>query len=90
MRNPNLTKFNDLDMFKLRAVTYPCPHFTYTSVTVSGANTVKITDWIEQNTTSRYYMNRELCRTIFTFTMTIGFENPNDLSYLILACPHLN
>lgn len=86
--SPNLLKFFGLNRFE-----FPPPYLEYIHTTqdkISGIDV--LTHWINNNCKSRYYLgvtigvntNNKIDKLI-----KIGFENPKELSYFILACPHL-
>ena len=48
--------------------------------------------WISNNLRNRYYIGREVTldhNNKINQVITVGFEETRDLSYFMLACPHL-
>ena len=92
-----LKKVNPLNVFKVRRAEFCPPYFE--SVTINETyNIIKaLDDWIYNNLKGRYYIGKNLILSDTTTTknaqilnkIKIGFENPSELSYFMLACPLL-
>jgi hypothetical protein len=84
---------NPLDVLDLRRVDYCPPHFSTANVVKRYNLENAICEWIEHHLKGRYYFgsNVELNKTNNTIegNYTVGFENAKELSYFMLACPHL-
>jgi len=83
---------NPYNVFEVRRLNYPPFHFEYASIPMRRYNIGEaVSKWVETHLKSRYYLGKEL--TILDGTdgiaMKIGFENPKEMSYFMLACPHL-
>lgn len=83
---------NPLDVLESRRVTFCPPHFETTNVQKSYNLEDAISEWIVDNLKGRYYIGNNIdldksnnIKTVYT----IGFENPSEMSYFMLACPHL-
>lgn len=48
-----------------------------------------IEKWIFENLKNRYYVAREKTRGFGQSNIKVGFEDPKEASYFMLACPHL-
>ena len=84
---------NCLDYFGVRRTPLPCPHFVYTIVGGSPYNFVQTyANWITANLSGRFYVGKVAVGTSpgkWDFQLRIGFENPKELTYFQLICPHL-
>jgi hypothetical protein len=48
--------------------------------------------WIELHLKSRFYVGKSVVvdhENKLTYSLRVGFEEPRELSYFMLACPHL-
>lgn len=85
-------KINPLEVFQARKVEFPPFDFDYTNITSTYNLENAIDKWIKKNLTGRYYigktveLNQEDKLEIYT---KVGFEKKKELSYFLLACPHL-
>ena len=85
-------KINELDVLDLRRVTFCPSHFSTTNIERRYNIENAICTWIDNNLSGRYYfganvsLNKE--RNIET-VYTVGFEQPKEMSFFMLACPHL-
>jgi hypothetical protein len=83
---------NPLNVFGLRKVSFPPPHFEYVNMKLSYNMLDSIEKWIEKNSKKRYFIGKNIDltkdRKIDNF-LRIGFEDSKELSYFILACPYL-
>lgn len=83
---------NPLDVLGLRRVTFCPPHFATVMVGRRYNIDRAICDWIEDNLTGRYYFGQSLKldeENNLSQTNTVGFEQEKELSFFMLACPHL-
>ena len=83
---------NPLNFFNIRRLEIPPIHFEYISIPIRYNLEHSISKWIEDNLKHRFY----LIHTIelndsneMISVLKIGFEDPKELSYFTLACPHL-
>jgi len=85
---------NALNLFDLRQVQVPPPFFEYedSEFAYNFDVAVAVNSWIEKNTKGRYYIGRvtdvDSANTVSSM-LRIGFENPKEMSYFLLACPLL-
>tara|TARA_R110000851_G_scaffold149970_2_gene290706 strand:+ start:5447 stop:5710 length:264 start_codon:yes stop_codon:yes gene_type:complete len=79
---------NPLNVFNLRTLTIPAPHFEYCTIPMTYNLLDAITNWVKDNLKGRYYIGPAIDldqRPV----LKIGFEEPKELSYFMLACPLL-
>jgi len=79
---------NALNVFNLRTMTVPPPHFEYTTIPVRYNLESAIDSWIISHLKGRYYIGRGVSAEQDPI-IKIGFEDPKELSFFTLACPHL-
>jgi hypothetical protein len=76
----------------MRQVESAPPHFDYINLPVKYNLEQSLTKWIKKNCKNRFYVNRNVAldgqRKMIT-VITVGFEENTDMSYFMLACPHL-
>jgi hypothetical protein len=51
-----------------------------------------ITEWIEDNLTGRFYIGQGIIldnTNTIVYNTRIGFESESELTFFILACPHI-
>jgi hypothetical protein len=88
----NNVKVNPLNVFNARRVEYPPSHFEYTNIQL-GYNMKEALDrWIELHLNGRFYLGKNITlddSNKLTHVVKIGFEDKKELSYFMLACPHL-
>ena len=85
-------KINPVNIFGTRRRDFPPVHFDYVNIDISYNLREAIERWIDHNCKSKYYIGKELELDNENKIITryrIGFENPKELSYFMLACPHL-
>lgn len=84
---------NPYNVFEVRRVSYPPMHFEYASIPGIRYNLGEaLSKWVETNLKSRYYLGKELVidhNNEIAHVTKIGFESSKELSYFMLACPHL-
>jgi hypothetical protein len=83
---------NPLNVLEVRKVDYCPPYFHSATFTPTYNIISTIENWIYNNTKGRYY----IAKTVYLNTanemgtkLKIAFENPRELTYFTLACPHL-
>lgn len=85
-------KVNPLNAFGVRRTEFCPPYFeTFTMETRFNLSKA-LNEWIYENCRSRYYIGLtvELSDVVpYKQKIKIGFENPSELSYFIMACPLL-
>lgn len=83
---------NPLNVFEVRRVPHPPPHFEYVSVPLTYNLEESINKWINSHLKNRYYIGKNVSLdkdNSLGPVVTIGFEEKKDMSYFMLACPHL-
>jgi len=87
-----LLKANNLNYFSIRKPQTPPNHFEYIYIPIKYNLENSISKWIHKNLKGRYYVGKSLHLTEtnkLNNAIRIGFEDPKELSYFTLACPHL-
>jgi len=84
-------KVNPLNVHRARRVEF-CPPYFETVAIETGYNIAKaIDEWIFYNTSGRYFVGKivECDEGPIRQKIKIGFEKSSEMSYFMLACPHL-
>lgn len=86
-------KINPLNVFKVRQVDF-CPAYFETTIFPTRYNlSDSIADWIDNHCSGRYYIGKTMTidkiNNQVSQGVKVGFENSRELSYFLLACPHL-
>lgn len=84
-------KINPLNLLEVREVLDPPPHFEYIYTSLRHYDIDKIKHWIYQNLSGRFYIGEslELDDNQLTIKTKIGFEEPKEASFFLLACSDL-
>ena len=85
-------KPNALNFFGVREVDFKAPHFEYTHFQQQYNFETALHKWISSNLKGRYYIGKTLVldrENHYQNNIPVGFEYPQELSYFMLACPHL-
>jgi hypothetical protein len=84
-------KINPLNVLNSREVEYPPPYFHYTILDIKYNLIQSIKDWILENLKHRFYIGETLVldNGQFVVKLKIGFEEPKESSFFLLACSHL-
>lgn len=83
---------NPLDILRVRKITTSAPHFNVTRITDSEFFD-GVEEWVKIKLKGRYaiykapYFDQET--NTLKSSMHLGFEDPKELTYFMLACPHL-
>jgi len=84
---------NPLDVLDLRRTSFPPIHFEYMDIPFSYNMEESIIEWIDVNLRNRFYVGKNVRLDRDTNklvnVLTVGFEDPKELSYFALACPVL-
>jgi len=84
---------NPLNFFNLRRVNFPASHFEYIVLEDNSLMFVKkINNWIFNTLNSRYYIGNYIAldnTNTIVYKVNVGFESAKELSFFIMACPHL-
>lgn len=81
-------KVNPLNVFDCREVKCPPPYFHYIYVDYNQLNFSMIKKWIYLNLKGRFYIGEslELENNQYVTKIKIGFEEPKESSFFIIAC----
>ena len=83
---------NPLDVLGLRRVTFCPPHFATVDIHRKYNIDRAICDWIEDNLSGRYFFGNSIgfdeMKNLNQYNR-VGFEQEKELSFFMLACPHL-
>ena len=88
-------KVNALNVFKVRKVDFCPPYFETTTFPTRYNLSDSIDDWINTHCNGTYYIGKtvslsdKLPGSSMVQGVKVGFENSSELSYFLLACPHL-
>ena len=86
---------NPYEILQARRVVSAPPHFEYIDIPLRYNLQESLDKWIQKACKKRYYIGMKLninSKTVArtkTTDITIGFEDSKELSYFMLACPHL-
>ena len=83
---------NPLNVFNIRKLKTAVPYFEYVNLPVTYNIEEALSTWIDSNLRNRYYIGRKITLDSdnkFNQVITVGFEENRDMSYFMLACPHL-
>lgn len=83
---------NPLEVLKIRKMTTIPPHFSKTRISDSEYFD-GVEDWVKVRLKGRYAIYKAPCydedNKVLKTSLHIGFENHQELTYFMLACPHL-
>jgi hypothetical protein len=81
-------KINPLNVLGCREVSDPPLHFEYIHISLQYNIVTAIRDWIYENLKNRFYIGETLVleNNQFVTKIKIGFEEPRDASFFLLAC----
>ena len=85
-------KISPEDFFNIRRLKYKPPHLAMIDLPSQYNLEQAVEKWIETNLKKRYYLNKTVGLTKenkLEQVMRVGFEDPKELSYFVLACPLL-
>ena len=85
-------KPNPLNVLEVRQVPVAQPHFEYINIPLKYNLEDSLKKWIENNLKNRYYVGKNVIlneENKITKVVTVGFEESKDMSFFMLACPHL-
>lgn len=83
---------NPLDVLGSRRIKYVCPQFTMANLSFSNIYYDTMVEWIQTKLKGRFFFERTPSVDKdgkFKSSLTVGFEDPKELTYFMLACPHL-
>lgn len=88
-----IKKANRLNFYGVRKAPSAPAHFDYITIPLHYNLERSMDKWIHDNLKGRYYIGRTLkidpINRGISEVLYIGFEEPKELSYFTLACPHL-
>ena len=87
-----MIKTNALDVLDARRVGFCSPLFTTVNIAPSYNLETAIVEWINEKCNGRYFFGKNITLNDdnqIKEVYTVGFENKKELSYFMLACPHL-
>lgn len=83
---------NPLEVLKVRKMTTSPPHFSKTKISESELFD-GLEDWVKLKLKGRYALYKspsyDSQSNSLKSSLYIGFEDPQELTYFMLACPHL-
>jgi len=84
-------KVNPLDILGIRRVNFCPPTFETVDLEKTYNIEAVLSDWIEDNLSGRYFLgeNVSLNNDTISNVTTVGFEESKEMSFFMLACPHL-
>tara|TARA_B100000925_G_scaffold242075_1_gene191480 strand:+ start:1754 stop:2035 length:282 start_codon:yes stop_codon:yes gene_type:complete len=85
-------KISAQDFFEIRRLKYKARHLAVIDLPSQYNLEDALEKWIENNLKKRYYLNKTVGLTKANKVeqvMRVGFEDPKELSYFVLACPLL-
>ena len=84
-------KINPLNVLECRELRDPPPHFHYLNLDLKYNLQKSIRDWIVLNLKNRFYIGETLVLedNQFALKLKVGFEEPKEASFFLIACPHL-
>ena len=82
---------NPLDYLDMRQLELCPPHFEVTSTEIVYNLESSLTKWIKENLKGRFHVSKDvdIKSGNVTNVIKVGFEQPKEASYFMLACPHL-
>jgi hypothetical protein len=83
---------NALNYFGIRELSVAPPHFEYITLKQNYNLEDAIRKWILKNLKSRFFIGKKIDLdkdNTITSMVNLGFEDPKELSYFMLACPLL-
>ena len=85
-------KINPLEVFEVRRVINAPPHFEYVNLPMRYNIEDSIVKWVKNNLKHRFYVGKNVAlddENKLIQVLTVGFEETKDMSFFMLACPHL-
>jgi hypothetical protein len=86
------SKPNPLNFYGLRQLEVLPPHFEVVNSAFMYNIQESVVRWIEDNLKGRFYVGKGVDLredNNLDYCLKIGFEDPKEASYFMLACPHL-
>ena len=83
---------NPLNIFDVRKVKHAPPHFEYVNLPMMYNIEDSLSKWIEKYLKNRFYIGKNVSlddNNKLISVITVGVEESKDMTYFMLACPHL-
>ena len=83
---------NPFNVFEVRQVKSAPPHFEYVNLPMKYNLEDSLVKWVKHNLKNRFYIGKNVTlddENELTHVITVGFEETKDMSFFMLACPHL-
>jgi hypothetical protein len=83
---------NSLNLLGIRKLEVPPVFFTYCHLTLAYNLILAIEEWIQDHCKGRYYIGQANSVSedgSVNSAVQVGFEESKEMSYFMLACPHL-
>ena len=82
---------NPLNVFNIRRVDYSPPYFESIKIPMKYNLEESIASWINHHLKGRFYIGKcvDLADNTIENRLKISFEDSKEMSYFMLACPHL-
>jgi len=80
-----------LEILEARQLRFSPPHFECVDITLRYNLEDSLIKWIKKNLKKRFYVgkNIKVSNNSKKILLTVSFEDSKELSYFMLACPHL-
>ena len=88
----NVKLLNPQDYFKIRKLNHSSPHLATIDLPLKYNIKDAIESWIGSNLKNRYFIGKSVGLTksnTVEQVLRVGFEDPKELSFFVLACPLL-
>lgn len=85
--------FNSLDVLGIRRTAFLPVHFESVEIPFYYNIETSLVDWITTNLMHRFYVGKNIAldsNNKIIKVVTVGFEDPQEMSYFMIACPLLN
>jgi len=83
---------NPLNVFEVRQVKSALPHFEYVNLPIKYNLEDSLIKWVHKHLKNRFFIGKNVTldeHNSLVQVLTVGFEETKDMSYFMLACPHL-
>tara|TARA_B100000085_G_scaffold265332_1_gene273013 strand:+ start:29 stop:307 length:279 start_codon:yes stop_codon:yes gene_type:complete len=88
----NVKLLNPQDYFNIRKLNHQSPHLATIDLPLKYNIQNAIETWISSNLKNRYFIGKSVGLTksnAVEQVLRVGFEDPKELSFFVLACPLL-
>lgn len=86
------TEPNPLDVLEAKQVKFLPPHFETVNLPLKYNLEQSLANWINRHIKNRFYIGKNVVlneENKIVQVCIVGFEETKDMSYFMLACPHL-